>query len=149
MSQPARLYLAASVFSSFDRQRNSEIAERLTDRGYLVYLPQEVRTETGKRPTADVIFKKCVAEIDESDLIVGLVDGSDVDSGTAWELGYAYARTKPIVVLRTDYRSAESGPVNIMIQFSTRVVLVNRPENCVAEGITALVDAIKHILGHT
>lgn len=142
MMRSLRLYLAAGVFSSFDRQRNSAIAQRLTERGYDVFLPQNVRTSTGARPPAEVIFKECVSGIDDSDLIVGLVDGPDVDSGTAWELGYAYARGKPIVVLRSDYRSAEHGPVNIMIEFSSRLVLANKPGTGAPDAIEALVDAV-------
>lgn len=34
-----------------------------------------------------------------------VLDGVDVDSGTAWEIGYAYARGKPIIGLRTDFMS--------------------------------------------
>ncbi len=90
--RPLRLYLAAGVFSSFERQRNSAVAQRLIERGYDVFLPQAVRTHTGERPPADSIFEQCVSEIDESDLIVGIVDGSDVDSGTAWEIGYALGK---------------------------------------------------------
>jgi len=83
-----------------------------------------------------------VSGIDDSDLIVGLVDGPDVDSGTAWELGYAYARRKPIIVLRSDYRSAEHGPVNIMIEFSSRIVLANKPGTRVPDALQALVEAV-------
>lgn len=83
--------------------------------------------------------------IDHSDLIVGLVDGADVDSGTAWELGYAFARGKPIVVLRTDYRSAEHGPVNIMIEFSSKVVLVNAPRIQASDAIAALAEAVDRV----
>ena len=146
MTRPPRLYLAASLFSSFERDRNSAIAQHLIGRGYYVFLPQDVRTSTGERPLADVIFKECVNGINESDLIVGLVDGPDVDSGTAWELGYAYAHKKPIVVLRSDYRSAENGPVNIMIQFSSRLVLANKPGTDAPDAIQALIDAVDRAL---
>jgi len=65
------------------------------DRGFAVFLPQDIRTESGERPPADMIFRECASGVLESDVIVGLVDGPDVDSGTAWELGYAYANRKP------------------------------------------------------
>jgi nucleoside 2-deoxyribosyltransferase len=122
------------------------VAETLAARGYEVFLPQNVRTATGARPPASAIFGECVSGIDDSDLIVGLVDGPDVDSGTAWELGYAYARGKPAVVLRTDYRSAEEGPVNIMIEFSTSLVLVNRPGIGVSEAVEALLEAVDTVV---
>ncbi len=147
MRQP-RLYLAAGVFSSFDRQRNSAVAQRLIECGYSVFLPQDVRTHAGGRPSADIIFKECVNGIDDSDLVVGLVDGPDVDSGAAWEIGYAYARGKPIVVLRSDYRSAEHGPVNIMIEFSSRLVLANKPGTRAPDAIQALIEAIDRLVSN-
>jgi nucleoside 2-deoxyribosyltransferase len=137
-----RLYLAAGLFSPFDRQRNSTVAKGLIELGYHVFLPQDIRTQTGERPSASTIFRECVSQLDQSDVIVGLVDGADVDSGTAWEIGYAYARQKPIVVLRTDYRSAEHGPVNIMIEFSARLVLANATGARVLDAIQALIEAI-------
>jgi nucleoside 2-deoxyribosyltransferase len=145
MIQQPRLYLAASVFSSFDRHRNSVIAQKLIDRGYRVFLPQDIQTSTGERPSEEQIFKECVSGITGSDLIVGVVDGPDIDSGTAWELGYAYAHQKPIVVLRTDYRSAEKGPLNIMIQCSSELVLANTPRTQASDAIRALIDAIERM----
>jgi nucleoside 2-deoxyribosyltransferase len=35
------------------------------------------------------------------------MDGADPDSGTCWEVGYAY-RKKPIVLVRTDLRQTAS-----------------------------------------
>lgn len=69
-----------------------------------------------------------------------------VDSGTAWGIGYAYARRKPIVVLRSDYRSAEHGPVNIMIEFSSRLVLANKPGIGASDAIQALIEAVDRLV---
>jgi nucleoside 2-deoxyribosyltransferase len=54
------------------------------------------------------------------------MDGADPDSGTAWECGYAYAKGKPIVCYRTDFRitgDAAGAPYNLMLSESatTRV----------------------------
>jgi nucleoside 2-deoxyribosyltransferase len=46
---------------------------------------------------------------------LAIVDGADCDSGTAWELGYAFEK-KPIVLLRTDFRkNLDSGSYNLML----------------------------------
>jgi nucleoside 2-deoxyribosyltransferase len=42
--------------------------------------------------------------IDRCDGVLAVLDGTDVDSGTAAEIGYARARGKPVVGLRTDLR---------------------------------------------
>ncbi len=42
--------------------------------------------------------------------VVGILDGADVDSGTASEIGYAYALGKRCYGLRTDFRLAGDNP---------------------------------------
>lgn len=77
-------------------------------------------------------------------MVVALIDGADVDSGAAWELGYAYARGKPIIALRTDYRGAEEGPVNIMIERSSdALVHVADPLNSETDALSALLRAVE------
>ena len=57
--------------------------------------------------------------IDESEAVLACLDGQDVDSGTAVEIGYAFARGLLIVGLRTDIRWSadnEGGVVNLMVE---------------------------------
>ncbi|HLH88084.1 MAG TPA: nucleoside 2-deoxyribosyltransferase [Xanthobacteraceae bacterium] len=42
--------------------------------------------------------------IDGCDLVFAVLDGADVDSGTAAEIGYAFAKGKPTVGYRGDFR---------------------------------------------
>ena len=61
-----------------------------------------------------------------SDVIVANVDGPDPDSGTCWEIGYAY-RKKPIILYRTDFREAgdaANAPVNLMMTESADAVIL-------------------------
>jgi nucleoside 2-deoxyribosyltransferase len=58
--------------------------------------------------------------IREADGVVAILDGVDVDSGTAAEVGYAYALGKRIFGLRTDFRLAGDNPgsiVNLQVQY--------------------------------
>jgi nucleoside 2-deoxyribosyltransferase len=58
--------------------------------------------------------------IDEADAVFAVLDGVDVDSGTAAEIGYAFARGKRVCGLRTDFRLAgdNSGSVvNLQVQY--------------------------------
>lgn len=58
--------------------------------------------------------------IRESDGLFAILDGVDVDSGTASEIGYAAALSKPIVGYRGDFRLSadnEGGTVNIQVQY--------------------------------
>ncbi len=58
--------------------------------------------------------------IDESDVLVAALDGPDVDSGTASEIGYAYACGKKIFGYRGDTHLTgenEAASVNLQIQY--------------------------------
>jgi nucleoside 2-deoxyribosyltransferase len=57
--------------------------------------------------------------IDRSEAILASLDGVDVDSGTAVEIGYGFARNLLVVGLRTDIRLSgdnEGSEVNLMIE---------------------------------
>jgi len=52
--------------------------------------------------------------------VLALLDGSDVDSGTAAEIGYAAALARPVVGLRSDIRTAgdnEAAIVNLQVEW--------------------------------
>src|SRR5437773_2236263 len=63
------------------------------------------------------------AAIDRADGVVAVLDGTDVDSGTAAEIGYAFARGKLIVGYRGDFRLSadnEGSTVNLQVEFFIR-----------------------------
>ena len=58
--------------------------------------------------------------IDECDAVLAVLDGNDVDSGTAAEIGYAAARHRPVVGLRCDHRVTgdnEATLVNLQVEW--------------------------------
>lgn len=58
--------------------------------------------------------------IDKCDGVFAVLDGTDVDSGTAAEIGYAFAKRKPIVGYRGDSRVAgdnEGSLVNLQVEY--------------------------------
>lgn len=63
------------------------------------------------------------ALIDACDLVFAVLDGVDVDSGTAAEIGYAFARAKPILGYRGDFRMSadnEGAIVNLQVEYFIR-----------------------------
>ena len=75
------------------------------------------------------------AAIDGARGLVAILDGADVDSGTAAEIGYAFARGKLIVGYRGDSRVSadnEGGVVNLQVEYFIRQsggTIVNRYED--------------------
>lgn len=69
------------------------------------------------------IYKLNRELIDKSDIVVAVLDGADVDSGTAWEIGYATAKGKKVIGIKTDGRlHGKDQVVNLMIQESVKIV---------------------------
>lgn len=58
--------------------------------------------------------------LDECDMVIAILDGVDVDSGTAAEIGYAHAKGKFIMGLRTDMRQSGDNlgsKVNLQVEY--------------------------------
>lgn len=114
------VYLAAPLFSEAECDFNRKLKSEMHSIGFNVFLPQE--DSNNVHDTTDrqkIIFDKNLKGIEKSDILVAVIDGADVDSGTAWEIGYAFARGKPVIGFRTDFRTLGiEGTVNLMIERS-------------------------------
>lgn len=83
--------------------------------------------------------------IRESDGIFAILDGVDVDSGTASEIGYAAALGKPIVGYRGDFRLSadnEGGMVNIQVQY-----FIEMHGGKLIKELSNLPEALKSVFG--
>ncbi|MFL5716171.1 MAG: nucleoside 2-deoxyribosyltransferase [Chloroflexota bacterium] len=141
-----RLYFAAPLFTTAERAWNAEVAAALRAGGHEVFLPQE--KEPGK--DAEGIFVTDVAGIDAADALVAIMDGSDPDSGTSWEVGFAYGTRKPVVLVRTDFRSmaGDAGGYNPMLAESATIRL-DLPAASTTEVIAAILDALERVEART
>jgi len=136
-----KLYFAGPLFTLPERDWNAEITAALRAAGHEVFLPQE------KEPGLDgpSIFATDVGGIDWADGLVAIMDGPDPDSGTSWEVGYAF-RKKPIVLVRTDFRGIPGDAVgyNVMLIHAATIRL-DLPAASTTEVVTALLEAIERI----
>lgn len=120
-----RVYLAAPLFSAAEITFNREIANLLRERFFSVCLPQDSGdTHMGRSEEEQhTIFESNRKALDETDYVVAVIDGADADSGTSWEMGYAYAKKIPVIALRTDFREiGRNERVNLMLEQSAVVV---------------------------
>ena len=140
-----KLYFAGPLFSTAERAWNAEVAAALRAAGHDVFLPQE--QEPGRDGPA--IFATDVGGIDRADGLVAITDGPDPDSGTAWEVGYAFGTKKPVVVVRTDFRSPAgyAGGYNPMLT-QAATARIDLPEASTTEVIAAILDALARIESH-
>lgn len=104
------VYIAGPLFSQAEREFLEKIVDFLARSAGLdplanFFLPHRDGGELGKGPSRDEIFHLDLNRIASSNVVVALLDGQDVDSGTCIELGYAYAKHKKIFGLLTDFRA--------------------------------------------
>lgn len=121
----SKVYLAAPLFSEAEREFNEKVVRILKNLHYTVHLPQELddTKETRGMQREKIIYESNLAALREADIIVGIIDGADADSGTAWEMGYAAASGKRVIALRTDFRRfSENEAVNLMLEYGAEVI---------------------------
>jgi nucleoside 2-deoxyribosyltransferase len=136
-----KLYFAGPLFTTAERDWNAEVTAALRAAGHDVFLPQE--QEPGRDGPG--IFATDVGGIDWADGLVAIMDGLDPDSGTAWEVGYAF-RKKPIVLVRTDFRAraGNAGAYNPMLAESATIRL-DLPAASTTEVVGAVLEALERI----
>jgi nucleoside 2-deoxyribosyltransferase len=116
------VYLAAPLFSDGERAYNLVLRDLLQKDGYPVYLPQETGEGLAGPERDATIFRSHVAALEKASCVVAVCDGTDTDSGTAWEIGYAAAKGIPVIALSTDRRRPWAGKrVNLMIRESAEL----------------------------
>jgi nucleoside 2-deoxyribosyltransferase len=138
-----KIYFAAPLFTQAEREWNRRIAALLTEAGYHVLLPQALAQELitpGQPIPGQKLFDEAIGRIDEADVVIAVLDGADVDSGTSFECGYAWARHKPLLGIRSDLRLGGDDfdrAVNLMLSFAC-----DRFVRCTYEDIAMGMDAL-------
>lgn len=123
------IYWAAPLFTAAEQEWNLENAEELRREfpEHEILLPQEFCAPLCKGPIDyGAIFQACIVHLERADLVIAVLDGTDVDSGTAFEVGYANARKVPIIGIRTDLRShGEDIGLNCMLRRSCLAIVTH------------------------
>ncbi|MCK4429037.1 MAG: nucleoside 2-deoxyribosyltransferase [Candidatus Aenigmarchaeota archaeon] len=91
------------------------------------------------------IGKNNAKAIEESTGMVAILDGSDVDGGTASEIGYASALEKPIIGYRGDFRLSsenEGSLVNLQIEY-----FIRKSGGTITTQIDEMEEELKRIFG--
>ncbi|SPF43783.1 Nucleoside 2-deoxyribosyltransferase [Syntrophobacter sp. SbD1] len=139
-----KIYFAGPLFSEAEREwiRSTikEIESLAAQHGAKIEIifPYDLITQSeidqlGSNAKLE-IFSRCNSHNDGADIMLALLDGSQVDDGTAWEIGYFFARKsseQKIIGIRTDFRrvgESEGAVVNAMIECSCDRIVRSREE---------------------
>ena len=106
---PRTVYIAGPLFSEQDRMLLLQIEKSFTEHGISCFVPHRevgdlavLREELGAELSRSLIFDSDIDGVEECIVVCALLDGPDVDSGTAAEMGFAHALGRPVFGLCTD-----------------------------------------------
>jgi nucleoside 2-deoxyribosyltransferase len=121
-----RAYIAGPLFDPGERWYLEQVDAIARELGFLTYLPHR---DGAMGHTTTEIFQADLRGLESADLVVAVLNGPDVDSGTAWELGHAYARGVPIVGIQEDIRLKDAAAqMNLVVYHSAQVVCASLEE---------------------
>lgn len=97
-----KVYLASPFFNEKELKALKEVEEILDAKGFTVFKPKDNQfdnLEAGSSAWSLATFNNDKKFIDWADIVVAVYHGNYSDSGTAWEVGYAYGTQKPVIVV--------------------------------------------------
>ena len=132
-----RVYLAASMFTPYERAFLDDCAARLRAEGIDVFVPHE-QGLVGVDVTAEAVFEVDAGGVESADAMLAVLDGPSVDDGTACEIGLFHGlkqrdpERNGVVGLLTDVRGERRG------DFATNLFV----RGCIEAGGGEVVDSL-------
>jgi nucleoside 2-deoxyribosyltransferase len=124
------VYIAGPLFTPAERTLLEELAGAIEAAGFVTYLPhRDGGLAAADRRNTRAFYDADIRGLDACGVIIAVLNGADVDSGTAFEIGYGVARGVPVLGLYEDLRVSAPHDFNVMIVngcrvFSDRQVLI-------------------------
>ncbi|WP_341323224.1 nucleoside 2-deoxyribosyltransferase [Solibacillus sp. FSL H8-0523] len=156
-----KAYLANGLFSIGDRYVNELLARELraTIPEIELYVPQENDAINDKNAYANslAIAAADLASLKESDVLIAVIDGVEIDSGVAAEIGSFSMLNRPIVALFSDVRQqgrtnakkidalVADGTENQFIYRNLFVVGLIKQNGVIASTVEEVVEAVLKI----
>jgi nucleoside 2-deoxyribosyltransferase len=156
-----KAYLANGLFSIGDRYVNEVIAKKLREAIPQIdlYVPQENDAINDKNAYADSlsIARADLEGLKGSDVLIAVIDGVEIDSGVAAEIGAFSMLNRPIVALFSDVRQLgrtntkkidaliADGTENQFIYRNLFVVGLIKENGVIVSTVEEVVEAVKQI----
>ncbi|AWE07847.1 nucleoside 2-deoxyribosyltransferase [Lysinibacillus sp. 2017] len=156
-----KAYLANGLFSIGDRYVNEVIAKELRAAmpSIELYVPQENDAINDKNAYADslTIARADLDSLKASDVLIAVIDGVEIDSGVAAEIGAFSMLNRPIVALLSDVRQLgrtntkkidaliADGTENQFIYRNLFVIGLVKENGVVVSTVQEVVEAVKKI----
>lgn len=131
-----KIYLAGKIWTDSEREQLEEIDKICTSLGYTTFLPhRDVGFAQGVVDAKKIFHGDIEVGFKDCSLVIACLDGLHVGAGTAWELGYAYAKGIPAIGLKTDE------PIEDAFEYLSSILIASMP-------IVSSLEELKHKLIH-
>lgn len=115
-TQKIKVYVAGPFFRKGERERLEKLREFLKSdeffNKYDFFFPMDHKIPEGEKMSngewAWNVFEMDTEELVKSKLVIAIYDTHYSDSGTAWEIGYAYGLGIPVLLLCTNLKANNS-----------------------------------------
>lgn len=134
-----RIYLASPFFDEegYEVGLVEKVEALLHKKGLHVFSPMRNQmddfAEVGSREWSLHTFMNDVKYLDWCDYVVAIYHGNYSDSGTAWEMGYAYATNKPVITVHvgddSNLMCHEGSFANLTIEELEEYSFISMPSN--------------------
>lgn len=158
-----KAYLANGLFSIGDRLVNELLAKELrsTIPTLDLYVPQENDAINDKQAFANslAIAEADMEKLQDSDVLIAVLDGIEIDSGVAAEIGVFSTYNRPIIALFSDVRQLgrdnqqkinaliEDGTENQFIYRNLFVMGIIKRNGVIVSSIEEVIDNVKKTIG--
>ncbi len=116
------VYLAGKIWTDSEREQLEAVDNLCKAEGFTTFLPhRDVGFATGITDAKKIFHGDIEVGFKDCNLVIACLDGLHVGAGTAWELGYAYAKGIPAIGLKTDE------PVEDAFEYLSSILIASMP----------------------
>lgn len=119
-----KIYIAGKIHTKEEIDTLEKTDAICKSLGFSTFLPhRDVGIAKGIQDIDKIFQGDIIKGFKDVDLVIASLDGFHVGAGTAWELGYAYAKGIPAMALKTDEPKEEALEyLSSIILASTQIV---------------------------
>jgi nucleoside 2-deoxyribosyltransferase len=104
-----KLYIAGKLGTGSETEFLEEIDKICKEEGFQTFLPhRDIGICKGVEDVERVFRGDIIEGFDDCKIVIADLNGLHVGAGTAWELGYAYAKGIPVIGIKTDEKAEEA-----------------------------------------
>ncbi len=133
-----KVYIAGKIWTKNEKEMLESIDKLCKSLGLETFLPhRDVGYAKSIKDVKKVFEGDIVKGFKDCNLIIAALDGLHVGAGTAWELGYAYAKGIPALGIKTD-ETADEG-----LEYLSAILIASMP---IVSSLDELKVKIKRVL---